>query len=138
MNKFLNKYHPVPSSPQKSVKTNKIQSIISKKFNLTSRWKSYHRLPWTRRDAAVHQRRSNIRVVISKFNGWNSKIHWGLSMIRYFPRGELSYVIVGEVKNQKRFSSRSDFTKRFSPGWIQPGYWDRVSFDRYCLFTFLL
>ena len=84
----------LPSYYEKSAKTNKNWPIITKILNLIFGGKSYLELPWSRRDAAAHQRLSNITELVSKLIGVKSKIHWGLPMIPYFCWGELSFIIL--------------------------------------------
>ena len=69
-----------------------------------------------RRDAAAYQVLSNITRIISKFIGVKFKNLLGLSKIRYFPRGELSYVYYRGGKKSKHFSPTSDFTDQTFAG----------------------
>ena len=77
-----------------SVKTNKNQYVITKKFYLIFRGKSSHGLPWSRRDAAEHQILSNITGVISKLIGLKFKNPLGTMNYSIFSRNELSYAIL--------------------------------------------
>ena len=79
---------------KKSPKINENPIYHKQEISLIFLGKSYYGLPWSRQDAVAHQGLRGIIGVVSKLNGANSKIHWGLSMIPYFPLGEQSYVIL--------------------------------------------
>ena len=66
-----------PAHHETSVKTNKYQSVITKKFNLIFQAKSYHGFPRSRQDVAANQGLSNITRVIMKIVGVQFKYSLG-------------------------------------------------------------
>lgn len=69
---------------------------MTKNFNLIFRGKSYHGLPWTGRDAAVHQGLNNIRELTSKLNGVKfEKLTGDYQLFDILPWGELIYNLLG-------------------------------------------
>ena len=111
IHKLLSRQHPAPSSPYKSVKTNKNQSVITKKFNIIFRGKSYHGSPCSWRDASANQGLSNTTRLKSKFirvkfkNSLRTINDWMFS-----PAWDKLCHIVGKVKISTRLSLVRDFT----------------------------
>ena len=88
-------------------------------------------LPWSQRDAASHQGQNHIKGVIStlmevKFNNSLETINDSI----LFPWWIKLCNDVMKVKNPDSFQwvviLRTRFSLGNSPGWIQPGYWDRM------------
>ena len=99
-----------------SAKTNKNQSIATKKFNLFPKKELPTIALIPARCCHTASSINDITGTVSKIIGWNSKVHWGLSMMRYFSRGEVSYIILSGGKTSKCFLPGSDFTKQIFTG----------------------
>ena len=106
----------LPSYYEKSAKTNKNWPIITKILSLIFGGKSYLELPWSRRDAAAHQRLSNITASIKTHRG-EIKNSLGTINDSIFLLGWTKFCnIIEEVKNPKAFWRGVILRTRFSPG----------------------
>ena len=119
---FLICNYQFPAHHEKLIKTNKYQYIITKKFNLISRW-----------DAAAHQGLNEITVALSTLIRGNIE-HWlgTTNGSIFFPRWTKLCKTVAEVKTRNAFHRRVILKTRFSPGNYpgrsHPEYWE----DLFC------
>ena len=112
-----------PAHHKKSAKTNKNQTVASKKLKTKipgERVTSDYRDP---RCCHTPKSISDITGVISKLVGWNTNIQWGLSMMRYFSHVEVSYAILSRrLKIQTLFTGEWFYGADLHWGTLRSGF----------------